>query len=117
MLPQQRELGAPLFVRELGIRDELQRPRLVLVAPQHALALQRPDVLEIVTCWCELIGQFLHRRRIPVQMPVVADRDDDVELAGRQVHERCSCPSGAYDKTMARDPRCTSDVRLTFPIH
>src|SRR5690606_36305602 len=81
--------GGTVLIRQALSRDDLQRARLVLVAPQHAFFFQRADVLEDSDlAGAELVGQFLHGGRIAMQMAVVANRHQHIQLAGREIHMR-----------------------------
>src|SRR5689334_15972700 len=85
---EERELGVAVLVGEPLIRDDLQRASLVLVAAQDALFFQSADVLEDGDlARSELVGQLLHGRGIAMQVAIVSNRDDDVELPGREIHK------------------------------
>ena len=59
----------------------------MLVATEDALFLEGPDVLEDGDlAGAELIGELLHGGSVAVKMAVISDGDQNVELAGREIH-------------------------------
>jgi hypothetical protein len=86
-LPDQRKPERTVLIRDRDPLSDRQRASLVPLANERALFDERFDVLEHGDLAdADLVGQFLHRRRIATTHARVADQLQNPELLGSQVH-------------------------------
>jgi hypothetical protein len=74
-------------LRELKLRRNRQRACLVLVPNQRSLRDERFDVLEHRNLAdAELVGDLLHRWRVPLRSTRVVNHAQDAELLRSEIH-------------------------------